>query len=111
MTVEAAILVVVEDDDVDVATWRLFERVADEYDEVLPFFSTFGASIVSTLPLFDGCRFLDLGAGRGALTAAAHRRGCAVTAIDLSPAMVYRLSAQYPAVAVAVMDAEALGIA
>lgn len=104
-------MTVVEDCPVDVPAWRLFERVADDYDGVLPFFSNFGASIVSVLPLFDGCRFLDLGAGRGALAAAAHERGCVVTAIDRAPAMVARLKAQYPAVRAAVMDAEALGLA
>jgi len=31
---------------VEAPAWQLFERVADEYDEVLPFFSTFGAYIM-----------------------------------------------------------------
>ena len=44
-----------------------------------------------------GCRFLDLGAGRGALTAPALDRGCVVTAVDAAPAMCERLAVAYPA--------------
>lgn len=43
-----------------------------------------------------GTRVLDLGAGRGALTAAALARGCQVTAVDCAPGMVERISTQYP---------------
>ncbi len=91
--------------------WHLFERVADEYDEVLGFFSVYGASIVAALAPQRGLRFLDLGAGRGALSAAALERGCRVTAVDTAPTMLARLRAQYPQVGVAVMDAEALALA
>jgi SAM-dependent methyltransferase len=96
---------------VDEPAWRLFERVADEYDQVLPFFQVYGASIVGAIEPGPGCRFLDLGAGRGALTAAALARGCVVTAVDAAPAMMARLAAQHAAVAACVMDAEALGFA
>lgn len=95
----------------DEPAWILFERVAVVYDEVLPFFSTYGASIVSTLELRPGCRFLDVGAGRGALTAAALDRGCLVTAIDAAAAMASLVTARYGAARVCVMDAEALGFA
>ncbi len=91
--------------------WRLFERVADEYDEVLPFFSVYGASIISALAPAPGCRFLDLGAGRGALAAAALERGCLVTAVDAAPTMVSRLKAQYPRTRACVMDAQSLAFA
>jgi SAM-dependent methyltransferase len=93
---------------VEAPAWQLFERVADEYDEVLPFFSTFGASIMSTVDLWAGCRVLDLGAGRGALTRAAAERGSDVIAIDASPAMT-ALTAQLKGVHACVMDAHALG--
>jgi SAM-dependent methyltransferase len=55
-----------------------------------------------------GCRFLDIGAGRGALTAPALDRGCLVTAVDAAPAMCERLAAAYPAATVHVMDAQHL---
>lgn len=89
-------------------SWQLFERVAGEYDQVLPFFAGYGAEIVAVLDPQPGCRFLDLGAGRGALTAAALGRGCEVTAVDAAPAMVDRLAASHPTVDARVMDAQAL---
>ena len=53
------------------ATWKLFDRVANDYDEVVPFFADFGAAIMAAIDPPAGCRFLDLGAGRGR----AHRAG------------------------------------
>ncbi|NUT19813.1 MAG: methyltransferase domain-containing protein [Hamadaea sp.] len=92
----------------NVATWKLFDRLAPDYDEVVPFFAEFGAEIVATLDPPAGCRFLDLGAGRGALTGPALARGCSVTSIDASPAMCDRLAKAYPEAAVSVMNAQAL---
>lgn len=89
-------------------SWTLFDRVAADYDEVVPFFADFGAAIVDVLAPPAGCRFLDLGAGRGALTAPALDRGCVVTAVDAAPAMCERLAARCPAAATYVMDAQAL---
>jgi ubiquinone/menaquinone biosynthesis C-methylase UbiE len=87
----------------------LFDRVASVYDEVLPFFAGFGQRHMDWLAPSPGTRVLDLGAGRGALTAAALARGCRVTAVDCAPGMIERLSAQYPAVHEArVMDAHRL---
>ena len=88
------------------ASWQLFERVADEYDQVIPFFASYGASIVSVLSPPPGCRFIDLGAGRGALSAAC-ARGCRVIAVDAAPAMVSRLVGELPAARGAAMDAQA----
>jgi SAM-dependent methyltransferase len=93
---------------VDTSAWRLFDRVAADYDEVVPFFAEFGVAIVAALDPPPGCRFLDVGAGRGALTGPALARGCVVTAVDASPAMVDRLAAAHPAAVTAVMDAAAL---
>ncbi|MBV1850855.1 class I SAM-dependent methyltransferase [Catellatospora tritici] len=90
--------------------WKLFDRVADEYDQVAPFFAEFGTAIMEVLDPPAGCRFLDLGSGRGALTAPALARGCVVTAVDASPAMVKRLTAAYPAVTAHVMDVQALAL-
>ncbi|HEY0002326.1 MAG TPA: class I SAM-dependent methyltransferase [Actinoplanes sp.] len=90
------------------STWKLFERVAADYDQVVPFFAEYGAAIVQMLDPPPGCRFLDLGAGRGALTAPALDRGCQVTAVDAAPAMCAQLTVAYPAATVHVMDAQAL---
>jgi 16S rRNA A1518/A1519 N6-dimethyltransferase RsmA/KsgA/DIM1 with predicted DNA glycosylase/AP lyase activity len=87
--------------------WNLFDRVAADYDEVVPFFAEYGAAIVDVLDPPAGCRFLDLGAGRGALTGPALARGCLVTAVDTAPAMVQRLTADFPAAATYVMDVQA----
>ena len=94
----------------DTSTWKLFDRVAGDYDEVVPFFAEFGATIMAVLDPPAGCRFLDLGAGRGALTGPALARGCAVTAVDASPAMCALLAATHPAADVHVMDAQALDL-
>lgn len=79
----------------DGPAWRLFDRVAADYDQVAPFFAEYGAAIMDVLDPPAGCRFLDLGAGRGALTAPALERGCVVTAVDAAPAMVERLDALF----------------
>lgn len=92
----------------DGSAWRLFDRVAADYDEVVPFFAEFGAAIMAVLDPPPGCRFLDVGAGRGALTAPALDRGCVVTAVDAAPAMLGRLAESYPTAATCVMDAQAL---
>jgi ubiquinone/menaquinone biosynthesis C-methylase UbiE len=93
---------------VNVAAWKLFDRVAADYDQVVPFFAEYGAAIVAVIDPPAGCRLLDLGAGRGALTAPALERGCRVTAVDAAPAMCARLAASCPAASVHVMDAQAL---
>ncbi|MEU7823652.1 methyltransferase domain-containing protein [Catellatospora sp. NPDC049133] len=92
------------------STWKLFDRVAADYDQVAPFFAEFGRAIVDVLDPPAGCRLLDLGSGRGALTAPALARGCAVTAVDAAPAMVERLAADHPAAVAHVMDAQALDL-
>jgi ubiquinone/menaquinone biosynthesis C-methylase UbiE len=85
----------------------LFDRVADSYDTVVPFFSSFGELTVAALPTpAAGARLLDVGAGAGAVALAARRRGYEVCAVDGSAAMVARLSESLPAVQVA--DATAL---
>jgi SAM-dependent methyltransferase len=89
----------------------LFDRVAADYDQVAPFFASYGAEIVRVLDPPAGCRFLDLGAGRAALTGPALARGCAVTAVDASAAMAELLAADFPAVTAYVMDAQALALA
>ncbi|MGF1428140.1 class I SAM-dependent methyltransferase [Kitasatospora sp. LaBMicrA B282] len=87
---------------------NLFDRVADSYDEVLPFFAGFAQEFAQLVPFTAGARVLDLGAGRGALTGRALAAGCRVSAVDAAPAMVGRLAAEYPAADARVMDAERL---
>jgi SAM-dependent methyltransferase len=85
----------------------LFDRVADDYDAVVPFFAAFGALTVAKLPPpRPGDRLLDVGAGAGAIALAARERGYQVSAVDASAAMVARLGAELPDVRVA--DAAAL---
>lgn len=85
--------------------------MAADYDQVAPFFASYGAEIVRVVDPPAGCRFLDLGAGRGALTGPALARGCVVTAVDAAPAMVKRVGADFPGAAAYVMDAQALALA
>ncbi|RZU52793.1 ubiquinone/menaquinone biosynthesis C-methylase UbiE [Krasilnikovia cinnamomea] len=85
---------------------ELFDRVADRYDEVLPFFEAFGRLCVDRLPPpGPGDRLLDVGAGRGAIAVPAHARGFAVTATDASAGMVGRLRQEHPELDARVMDA------
>jgi len=91
-------------------TWTLFDRLARDYDEVVPFFSAFAAQLVELLDLGPGARLLDVGSGRGAVAAAAVARGCAVTAVDAAPRMVELLAAAYPRVDARVMDIHTLDL-
>lgn len=90
--------------------WRLFDRLAGDYDQVMPFFREFGEAIIAVVDPPAGCRVLDLGAGRGALTEAALRRGCHVTAADAAPEMIRRLALDHPGAVAQVMNAEELGL-
>ncbi|HEU5129452.1 MAG TPA: class I SAM-dependent methyltransferase [Glycomyces sp.] len=78
---------------------------------MLPFFTRFGEALVGALDPARGTRMLDVGAGRGALVGPALRRGCAVTAVDASGAMIDRLRAEHPGAEAEVMDAQRLGFA
>jgi ubiquinone/menaquinone biosynthesis C-methylase UbiE len=93
----------------------LFDEVAPAYDEVVPFFATFGEHLVRHCDLRPGQRVLDVAAGRGALAVPAARAVGAsgeVVAVDAAPRMVELLRATAPAnVAAYVMDAERLTLA
>lgn len=88
-----------------------FNDVADAYDEVIPFFSSFAAR-------FDECiswpglpaSVLDLGAGRGAMSARALGHGCRVVAVDAAPRMVELLHRDQPSVDARVMSADDLDL-
>ena len=91
-------------------TWPLFDRLADRYDQVLPFFAEFAGQLVGVLDPDPGTRLLDIGSGRGAIAAAAAARGCAVTAVDAAPRMVSLLAAAHPEIDVRLMDARRLDL-
>src|SRR3954454_6263225 len=71
---------------------QIFDSLADSYDQTgVEFFRPVGARLVSLLDPQPGARALDIGCGRGAVTlplATAVGPGGAVTAIDVSSAMV-----------------------
>lgn len=88
-----------------------FNEVADVYDEVLPFFSTFAARFDQRILWPDPpATTLDLGAGRGAMTARALDHGCRVVAVDAAPRMVELLQRDHPSVEAHVMSADSLDL-
>ncbi|WP_027346767.1 class I SAM-dependent methyltransferase [Hamadaea tsunoensis] len=89
----------------------LFDRIAPDYDEVVPFFADFGRQLLDWLGVVPGTRVLDLGCGRGALAIEALRRGAVVTAVDAAPGMVRELAAHVPGIDARVMDAHRLDFA
>lgn len=86
-----------------------FNEVAHTYDEVIPFFSSFAAQFDERIRWPETpASVLDLGAGRGAMTARALDHGCHVVAIDAAPRMVELLSGDNPGVEAHVMSADSL---
>jgi ubiquinone/menaquinone biosynthesis C-methylase UbiE len=88
----------------------LFDRLADRYDQVIPFFAEFAGQLLDVLDPDPGTRLLDIGSGRGAIAAAAAARGCVVTAVDAAPRMVSLLAAAHPEIDVRLMDAHRLDL-
>ena len=87
-----------------------FDRLADRYDQVIPFFAEFAGQLLDVLGPDPGTRLLDIGSGRGAIAAAAAARGCAVTAVDAAPRMVSLLAAAHPEIDVRLMDVHQLDL-
>src|SRR5688572_16543013 len=91
-----------EPDHMSDPTAELFDRIADGYDEDVPFYATLGRLLVKWAEPAADARVLDIGAGRGAITRAlVEFRGSAgqIVAGDISPKMVEQLSAlQLPGV-------------
>lgn len=83
---------------------RWFEDHADHYEELATYAADFGQQLIDFADPAPATRLLDVGAGRGAATRAAVARGCAVIAIDVTPAMVRRLAADLPEITVRQMD-------
>ena len=74
------------------AAW---DGVASGFDElVTPRNMPFGEHILRRLGLRPGTRFLDVACGTGALSIPAAHLGATVTGVDLSPAMIERLTAR-----------------
>jgi SAM-dependent methyltransferase len=93
---------------------ELFDRIADGYDEDVPFYASLGRLLVSWAEPAVDARVLDIGAGRGAITKAlVEARGSAgeIVAGDISPKMLEQLSAlQLPGVQTRLLDANALDL-
>ncbi|MGH3585646.1 MAG: class I SAM-dependent methyltransferase, partial [Pseudonocardia sp.] len=95
-------------------TAELFDRIADGYDEDVPFYATIGRMLVAWAEPAPDVRVLDIGAGRGAITRAlVESRGAtgSVIAGDISPKMVEQLTAlELPGVEIRLLDALALDL-
>jgi SAM-dependent methyltransferase len=90
---------------------RLFDELAEGYDQLAPMFGTFGESLVALMGPGPGTDFLDIGSGRGAVAIAALGRGATVVAVDASPRMAHALERDHPDVETRVMDAHRLAFA
>jgi ubiquinone/menaquinone biosynthesis C-methylase UbiE len=98
------------------AVRRLFDELAGEYDQHVPFFATFGRDLAAWIGLRPGQRVLDVAAGRGAVAGPAARAvgpGGAVLAIDNAPRMLRALAddcRDVRCLGTSVMDAHRLGV-
>jgi SAM-dependent methyltransferase len=88
-----------------------FDGVADEYDQVLPFFASFARQVAEVVDIPPQAQVLDLGAGRGALSAELAGRAARIVAVDAAPRMVELLARDFPAVDARIMDAATLDFA
>ena len=96
------------------AVLRLFDELAGEYDQHIPFFAPFGRDLAAWCDLRPGQQVLDIAAGRGAVAGPAAQavgpRG-AVLAIDGSPSMLRALARDFgdvPQIETREMDAHHL---
>lgn len=72
-----------------------WDALAPAFDEhVTPGNTRHGAEILRSIDIGPGTRFLDVAAGSGALSIPAARRGAEVTATDIAPTMIERLTAR-----------------
>lgn len=97
------------------AVQRLFDELAGEYDQHVPFFASFGRDLAHWCVLEAGQRVLDIAAGRGAIAGPAARvvgEHGEVVAIDTAPGMLRGLAVDHPNLPQLVtcgMDAHDLG--
>jgi SAM-dependent methyltransferase len=66
----------------------LFERVASDYDQHVPFFTAFAERLVVWTDVRANERVLDVGTGRGAVAEAARSRGATVIGVDIAAEML-----------------------
>jgi ubiquinone/menaquinone biosynthesis C-methylase UbiE len=72
-----------------------WERIAADFDRLMtPLTLRLGEEVVERVGVGRGMQLLDVGAGSGAVSLAAARRGAHVLATDISPTMVERLLAR-----------------
>jgi trans-aconitate methyltransferase len=81
------------------------------YAERAAFVTSAGHDLVDLLAPSVGERVLDVGCGRGELTAALAARGAIVTGLDASPEMLAAARAAHPTLGFVVGDAQALAYA
>lgn len=93
----------------DPAFW---DKSAETYAAMAePFTGLFAADALALAEIRPGTRLLDVATGTGAAAALASAKGAEVTAIDFSPGMIARVSAQNLArVSAHVMDGQALDL-
>lgn len=82
-----------------------YDQIAERYEEIFFYVADVGRELAAFADPPPGARALDVGAGRGAVSRALLARGCVVTAIDASPKMVERLTADHPDLTARTMDA------
>lgn len=87
---------------------RLFELVADDYDEIRPSYPEQVYDEIDRLMPLRGARILDLAAGTGVATRQLLARGADVVAVDPGGAMLAQLRGHSPDVPAIVARAEAL---
>lgn len=74
---------------------EVWDALAVGYDEfVAPLASACAQAVIGEFGIRPGLRFLDVGAGVGALATAAARLGARVIAVDFAPTMIDRLVAR-----------------
>jgi ubiquinone/menaquinone biosynthesis C-methylase UbiE len=93
---------------------RVFDQIADAYDQQVPFFSTFGRRLAVWAGIRPGDRVLDVACGRGAIAIPAREAtgtDGVVVAVDASSAMVAATATTASGIGFAVMDARRLALA
>jgi ubiquinone/menaquinone biosynthesis C-methylase UbiE len=106
-------------EDATAGVTRLFDEIAEEYDQSgVAFFAPIAEELVDLMDLALGERVVDVGCGRGAVTFPAARAvgpTGSVTAVDISPTMVEHTRQRaaelgYPQVNTAVVTGDGIGV-